>query len=307
MVHKDERKTVMRHLSAVYLSISPEWAGQWLSRKRMVLKQATLMLVFAASSVAGQLFQENFAGAVPGGGYSYGPIPGTQFTVTGGNVDVVGVIGGSYFSCVDHPSGNCLDLIGSGGSGGISSVPTFNLTPGTTYIVKFGVVAQGVTANIQFSVGIGPLFYTVTATPSPQQITLVFANAARYARAHLTFYSVTNLDNVHGAVLDNIVLSSVESVAPSVLPQFVSGGGWYSALYFTNTNAAPVSFAVNFIGDDGNPLNVPVLAGSSAVVRLPAHGTGAIQTANVGPLSQGYASVARPGGVWGYGLFHLRI
>src|SRR6266853_6636412 len=164
MVRKDERKTVMRHLSAVYLSKSlTEWAGQWSSRRRMVLKLATLMLVFAVSSVAGQLFQENFSGAVPGGGYSYGPIPGTQFTVTGGNVDVVGVIGGSYFSCVDNPSGNCLDLIGSGGSGGISSVPTFNLTPGTTYIVKFGVVAQGVTANIQFSVGIGPLFYTVTA------------------------------------------------------------------------------------------------------------------------------------------------
>src|SRR5258708_2286271 len=123
----------MRHLSAVYLSKSlTECAGQWSSRRRMVLKLATLMLVFAVSSVAGQLFQENFSGAVPGAGYSFGPIPGTQFTVTGGTVDVVGVIGGSHFSCDDHPSGNCLYLRGGGEIAAISSVPTLNLTAGTT-------------------------------------------------------------------------------------------------------------------------------------------------------------------------------
>src|SRR5437879_2110521 len=103
----------MRHLSGVNLSILlTEWRRQWSSRKWMVIKPSTLMLVFAVTSVAGQLFQENFSGAVPAAGYTFGPIPGTQFTVTGGSVDVVGVIGGSHFSCVDHPSGNCLWLSG---------------------------------------------------------------------------------------------------------------------------------------------------------------------------------------------------
>lgn len=96
-----------------------------------------------------------------------------------------------------------------------------------------------------------------------------------------------------------------QAIVPSVLPQFVSGGGWYSALYFTNTGNSAVSFPVNFVGDDGNPLSVPVVGASSTIVNLAPHGTAAIQTANVGPVSQGYASVSLPVGVVGYGVFHL--
>jgi len=96
-----------------------------------------------------------------------------------------------------------------------------------------------------------------------------------------------------------------QSVVPSVLPQFVSGGGWYSALYFTNTGNSAVSFPVNFVGDDGTPLSVPAVGGSSTVVNLAPHGTASIQSANIGPVSQGYASVSLPVGVVGYGLFHL--
>jgi sugar lactone lactonase YvrE len=42
-----------------------------------------------------------------------------------------------------------------------------------------------------------------------------------------------------------------------VLPQFAFGGGWYSALYFTNTGNGAVSFTVNFLADSGTPLIVP--------------------------------------------------
>jgi hypothetical protein len=224
--------------------------------------------------------------------------------VTAGNVDIVGVIGGSYFSCVDQPSGNCLDLIGSVGTGAISSIPTFNLTAGTTYTITFGVVVQGLNTNINFSVGLGTFSQTVTATPSPQQIKVQFVAATNQSGAHLTFTSITNPDNFHGPVLDNIALSNGVGDT-SVLPQFVSGGGWYSALYFTNTTASAASFTVSFIGDDGSPLNVPAVGGSSTVVNLAGHGSATIQTANTGPLSQGYASVSLPVGVVGYGLFHL--
>ncbi len=96
-----------------------------------------------------------------------------------------------------------------------------------------------------------------------------------------------------------------QSIVPSVLPQFVSGGGWYSALYFTNTGNSAASFPVNFIADDGTPLTVPGVGSSSTVVNLAPHGTAAIQTANVGGVSQGYASVSLPVGVVGYGVFHL--
>src|SRR5206468_2490004 len=48
--------------------------------------------------------------------------------------------------------------------------------------------------------------------------------------------------------------------APStrfLLPQLAFGGGWYSALYFSNTGTSPVSFPVSFISDGGLPLTVP--------------------------------------------------
>jgi len=106
-----------------------------------------------------------------------------------------------------------------------------------------------------------------------------------------------------GATVSGIAQS--QSLVPSVLPQFVSGGGWYSALYFTNTGSSAVSFPVNFIGDDGTPLIVPVVGSSSTVVNIAPNGTAAIQTANIGPVSQGYASVTLPVGVVGYGVFHL--
>jgi hypothetical protein len=44
----------------------------------------------------------------------------------------------------------------------------------------------------------------------------------------------------------------------SALPQLTYGGGWYRALYFTNTTDAETSIQVNFVGETGTPLTVPV-------------------------------------------------
>ncbi len=91
--------------------------------------------------------------------------------------------------------------------------------------------------------------------------------------------------------------------ASIVLPQFAFGGGWYSALYFTNTGSTAVSFPVNFMSDAGTPLNVPSVGGPSAVVNLDARGTAIIEAPNIGGLSQGYVSLSLPDGVEGYGVF----
>src|SRR5579864_5162367 len=89
----------------------------------------------------------------------------------------------------------------------------------------------------------------------------------------------------------------------TVLPQFVFGGGWYTALYFTNTNGSPVTFPVNFVSDTGTPLVVPSVNGSTANVSLVAHGTAIIEAPNNGNLVEGYASFTLPAGVTGYGVF----
>jgi len=91
-------------------------------------------------------------------------------------------------------------------------------------------------------------------------------------------------------------------VTPQVLPQFAFGGGWYTALYFTNLSAAAVSFTVSFTADNGTPLVVPSI-GSSTTVNLAPQATAILEAQNVGALSEGYAIASLPAGVIGYGAF----
>ena len=92
------------------------------------------------------------------------------------------------------------------------------------------------------------------------------------------------------------------ATASTVLPQFVFGGGWYTALYFTNITGSPVAFAVNFVGDDGTPMTVPALGGSTTQVSLAAYGTAVIEAPNAGSLVEGCAAFTLPSGVFGYGV-----
>ncbi len=92
-----------------------------------------------------------------------------------------------------------------------------------------------------------------------------------------------------------------------ILPQLAFGGGWYTALYFTNTTNTPVSFTLSFIGNDGNPLTIPALNGSSVTVNLAARGSAITEIPNTGPLVQGYVSAALPAGVTGYGVFRQSV
>ena len=93
-----------------------------------------------------------------------------------------------------------------------------------------------------------------------------------------------------------------------ILPQFVFGGGWYTALYFTATPDSDASFTVNFIGDNGAPLNVPALGGSSVNVTMSAGSTTLLEAPNVGPdLIRGYVSVTLPPNVTGYGVFRQTV
>ena len=98
-------------------------------------------------------------------------------------------------------------------------------------------------------------------------------------------------------------LAQTQGLTASVLPDFVFGGGFYSAIYFANTGNRAVSFPVHFIGDDGNPLTVPSIGGSTTTIQLGPQGTAVVEAPNVGALVQGYASVFLPSGVVSYGVF----
>ena len=101
-------------------------------------------------------------------------------------------------------------------------------------------------------------------------------------------------------------ISRPESLS-SVLPQVAFGGGWYTALYFSNATGTEVSFTVTFTADNGSPLDVPGLGGSSTVVKVPALGTAIIELPDSGSLVEGYAAFTMAPGVTGYGVFRQTV
>jgi hypothetical protein len=108
-----------------------------------------------------------------------------------------------------------------------------------------------------------------------------------------------------GGIVIELDISSATSAYS--LPQLAFGGGWYTAAYFTNTTAGQVSFEASFVGNDGTPLNVPSVGGSSTMVNIMANGTAIIELPNVGQLTQGYIAVSLPAGVVGYGVFRSSV
>ncbi|MBN9656679.1 MAG: hypothetical protein J0H49_00795 [Acidobacteria bacterium] len=91
------------------------------------------------------------------------------------------------------------------------------------------------------------------------------------------------------------------------LPQLAFGGGWYTALYFSNTTGSPVSVTANFLGEDGNPLPVSDAGGTSKTLNLSANGTAIFEATNTGALTQGWVKVDLPSGVIGYAIFRQSI
>jgi hypothetical protein len=100
------------------------------------------------------------------------------------------------------------------------------------------------------------------------------------------------------------------AVTSFALPQLAFGGGWYTALYFSNPTAAPVSAVVNFITNDGTPLAVP-LAGIGTVsfttLNLNPGTTTILEALNIGDLVQGWAETSLPQGVVGYAVFRQSV
>ena len=94
----------------------------------------------------------------------------------------------------------------------------------------------------------------------------------------------------------------------AILAQFAFGGGWYSAVYFTNTSLTDVSFPVSFTADNGSPLTVTAIGGSSKTITLAAGASIVIEAPNVGSqIQQGYVSATLPPGVTGYGVFRQSV
>ncbi len=68
-----------------------------------------------------------------------------------------------------------------------------------------------------------------------------------------------------------------------------------------------MTFTVNFIADNGNPLMIPSLGAASTVVTLQPGASTIIEGISSGNLQQGYVSTYLPPLVTGYGLFRQSV
>lgn len=96
--------------------------------------------------------------------------------------------------------------------------------------------------------------------------------------------------------------SAVPQGNSDIVPQIAFGGGWYTALYFTNYTSSSVTFLVSFFLDTGLPMSIPGL-GTTQQVVLPPGSTTILEALDQGSLTEGYATFSIPAGVTGYSVF----
>jgi hypothetical protein len=117
---------------------------------------------------------------------------------------------------------------------------------------------------------------------------------------------VTNPDGQNSNV-SPFSVAAVATTTSVALPQFVFGGAWYSALYFSNTTNAQATVQVTFTDDFNAPLFVPLVGIGSVASRTVSLNPGAtvvLEALNgTGATNEGWANVSLPTGVIGYGVF----
>jgi hypothetical protein len=273
--------------------------------------------VIAQTSFAGSYsIQSNCSGT---GSWTAGSTT-TTFSfqiVSGGSLTLVGVT--TAGNVVDGRFYRAANATGSTCANGAVAGPYGVLLGGATYAggvsTRYDLEAQ-ITFDGKGAVSLNGTLNQGTAGGAPFTATGSYSVAGDCSgTAQLTAANGTLNYNVARAEGGSVLLLETDanttitgSANPQsvgqILPQFVFGGGWYTALYFTNWNSNPVSFTVTLTSDAGTPLSVP---GLNPQVTLAPHATAILEALNSGQLTQGYATVALPAGVTGYGVFRQTV
>lgn len=190
------------------------------------LALAAALLALPAAQADTTIFFEDFSTAVGapngfpyGDGYGKGyDILGTQFTVTAGNVDIVGLPSGAPWSCGD--GNNCLDLVGAGAQGAIASKPSFDLQSGSVYTISFKAAAGGGNA---FVVALGGFSAQVSAPADFTTFTFSYAPTVAEAGTRLSFTSLYGYSSVNGASIDDVLVTATPVPEPGAWALFGAG------------------------------------------------------------------------------------
>jgi hypothetical protein len=208
-----------------------------------------------------------------------------------------------------HSASATLVISGHTGAADILTIGSISPEPsqvGQPYTVSYSVTSSGSgtpTGNVTVSDGSSNCTGTVAAgscsltstTIGTKTITVAYAGDSHFAARTATG---THLVTNGGA-----------------LPHLTSGGGWETTFAVVNLGPAAASMSLNFFGDSGSPLNLPLT--SSLTPAAPANATSVNQTLGSNtlllldtnppdtvPLSEGWANLTSTGDVNAYEIFH---
>ena len=196
------------------------------------VKFAALFLTVVLASHASIIFSENFEGATPGWSNTLGVIPGTQFSLVSGTIDVNGAGNpGDYpWLCVAPTSGNCIDTTGGGAGqtrGTISTTAPIVFSAPGVYILTFDLegwydpVNSVLDAWATVQVDLGNLIvgqqYTVYGADNPYAPVEIAFDVTAPTSATLTFTDLNGNHSYAGGILDNVEIDSVPEPATTLL------------------------------------------------------------------------------------------
>lgn len=191
------------------------------------------------------------------------------------------------------------DRTATAGRFAIDNATTTQFSPGSTageYVTHTSAgTAQGTSGSATWEVN-----WTAPAAGSGQVSFYAAGNAANNNGNNQG-------DQIYTTSLAITELSDTPVTGKSyILPQLVFGGGWYTAMYFSNTTDAPVRIGLKFRGANGSDLSVPLIGVgpvSEQTLSIAPRATALLEAPNSGTLQQGWAEAILPAGVTGYGVF----
>ena len=196
------------------------------SRPGIGLVAALALAVSGSAQASTLLLSENFDGATPGL-YS-GAISGiTSFATISGNIDVIGTLHGSNYTCPGGSGNNCIDLSGLT-PGAIGSTSAFNLMAGYAYKVTFDLApSPNYSYKARVSLGSHSEDFIANQGTGFVQMSMVFMPASSEPSAKLTFQSIgMGQPGYWGPELDNVMLTQTAPVpVPETYGIFLAGLG----------------------------------------------------------------------------------
>lgn len=154
------------------------------------------------------LLTDHFSSATPVGGSN---LAGTAFLVVTQNVDVVGNINGSFYTC-GVGANNCIDLVGETAKGKISSIASFNLVAGRSYLISWAQAnsPQAPPDGYILRVTLGSFTADVSVGNQTDDVfgpkTRTFVPSTNESNVHLSFEALTQVNTIWGPKIDDIGL-----------------------------------------------------------------------------------------------------